>query len=315
MSSSWNNETSITFIEAIRLRPCLWDNTHIEYRNRNLKKDEWSAISTEFGITSEEAQKKPKKEIRVEVSQDSSWFAFKTMIFLKDVDDPDPGKDSDSQLDKNKTPEGEICNPIQSNLPPPTTSIVAQKKKKRNDEDERYETACLVMDDIRKKLNNKTISFGNHVNEKLMTYSDFVRNQVEYKISTILYEADMGYYDRSTSRNGSSTYSSYQYSPQTELVQSPLPSPDTETNIWYISCTIEKSARNTFSNNQNNYSSQTSSSSNAYTFTPLSQTSTVLEQYNKKYEILVSKTIGNTNENSTEIAYDSAQMYSEPFSR
>lgn len=114
MSCSWNNETIINFIETIRLRVCLWDNTDAEYRNRQLKKDEWKAVATEFGISAEEAQKKFKNlrtyfnnEIKKAekrqrsgsgASQESNWFAFKTMLFLKDVDDPDPGKDSESQV-------------------------------------------------------------------------------------------------------------------------------------------------------------------------------------------------------------------------
>lgn len=141
------------------------------------------------------------------------------------------------------------------------------------------------MNEVRKKINTTTLSFGNHVNEKLLTYSDFVRNQVEYKISTILYEADMGYYDRPVRQIGSSNSSSYQYSPQTALIPSPLPSPHAESNN---SCITPAPS-------------------------PQLSTLTVCDN-NKEYQILVSTAVQNTTDNNlTEIEYDTTDINSEPF--
>lgn len=152
-------------------------------------------------------------------------------------------------------------------------------------------------------MNTTTLSFGNHVNEKLLTYSDFVRNQVEYKISTILYEADMGYYDRPVRRIGSSNSSSYPYSPQAELIPSPLPSPHAESNKSCITHTVGKP----------DYSSHSSFARDTSAPSPQSSTLTVRDN-NKDYQILVSTAVQNTTDNNlTEIGYDTTDIYSEPF--
>lgn len=64
-------------------------------------------------------------------------------------------------------------------------------KKKKTIEDYRYRDACEVMEAVKPKISTTSLAFGEHVNQKLLTYSQYVRNQVEYKISSILYEADM----------------------------------------------------------------------------------------------------------------------------
>lgn len=84
------------------------------------------------------------------------------------------------------------------------------------------------MEAVKQKISTKSLAFGEHVNQKLLTYSQYVRNQVEYKISAILYEADMGYYDeRSRSSVSGKQYSSSPSvsSSYRQRVYSPAPSP------------------------------------------------------------------------------------------
>lgn len=114
-------------------------------------------------------------------------------------------------------------------LPPKTPSV----KKKKNIIDDRYRDACEVMEAVKKKTTTKSLAFGEHVNQKLLTYSQHVRNQVEYKISSILYEADMGFYNERNRTSASSPsvsspycqHNKYNFSASSPLSPESAPTP------------------------------------------------------------------------------------------
>ncbi|WP_445973951.1 hypothetical protein, partial [Klebsiella pneumoniae] len=45
---SWANEKIFDFVNAIHIRPELWDVEHANYRNRFVKKDGWEAVAAEL---------------------------------------------------------------------------------------------------------------------------------------------------------------------------------------------------------------------------------------------------------------------------
>ncbi|CAG5034947.1 unnamed protein product [Parnassius apollo] len=239
-SLSWNNEKIINFIDAVRLHPCLWDNKSPDFKDRLLKKDEWTAIGLQFEISHNEAVKKfknlrtyfnneikkleKKQKSGSGAFQESNWFAFKSLLFLKGTDEADSGLETKTKSEVDTNADDTIT--FNPELPPPSKSPSAKKKKPI--EDDRCRDACEVMEAVKQKISTKSLAFGEHVNQKLLTYSQYVRNQVEYKISSILYEADMGYYDeRSRSNVSGKQYSSSPSvsSSYRQRVYSPAPSP------------------------------------------------------------------------------------------
>lgn len=154
--------------------------------------------------------------------------------------------------------------------------------------------------------------FRNHVNEKLLTYSNFVRNQVEYKISTILYEADMGYYDKPLFHIGSNSSSSYQYSPPTEVIPSPLPSPRIESSTSSINHAVHPFGKDTSHitclDKCPNNSSRFDSTLDIPATSP--QTSTGF-----RYETFVSETVANENSLAGSAGTTFSTDIYQPFSR
>lgn len=83
-------------------RPILWDQTQSNYKNKYKKNDAWSEISEVMGVEKVEIEKKMKnligqfyrecKRMKSGAGTDevveSKWFAFKSLMFLKDKNKP-----------------------------------------------------------------------------------------------------------------------------------------------------------------------------------------------------------------------------------
>lgn len=109
---TWSNEKILSFINSIYLRPELWDMEENSYQDRNLKKDSWQAIATEYAITTQEAykkfrslrtyakneQKKMHKSSGSAGSKTVKWFAYNAMSFILFRDIPDTGMDSENTI-------------------------------------------------------------------------------------------------------------------------------------------------------------------------------------------------------------------------
>jgi hypothetical protein len=76
------------------------------------------------------------------------------------------------------------------------------------------DTAVKIINDASLRCKNPYSGFGEHVANKLATYDNYTRSQAEFKISKILYEADMQALSTQTTSSSQSTYSSVP-SPQT----------------------------------------------------------------------------------------------------
>lgn len=87
----------------------------------------------------------------------------------------------------------------------PSTSGVKQNRKRVQDRrvDEAYE---IMKQTVAKKANkNKNYIFGEYVATKLDAYSDRCRNVVQHLINNIIFDADMGKFDISSSLASSKT--------------------------------------------------------------------------------------------------------------
>jgi len=113
----WTNENSLKLIELYRDRPVLWDCRLSDYKNRNKRADALLEISVSFGVTKEEVERKLKnlvshfsREIKKEKSSAKSgaggdvyksrWFAFDSMMFLRDRNEPRGMADTEEKVRK-----------------------------------------------------------------------------------------------------------------------------------------------------------------------------------------------------------------------
>lgn len=98
----WSKEMVSQLIDLYHERPVLWDQTSPHFKNKFKKNDAWSEISTILNIEKNEAEKKMKncicqfyRECKKEKSgsgadevYNTKWFAFKSLMFLKDKNKP-----------------------------------------------------------------------------------------------------------------------------------------------------------------------------------------------------------------------------------
>lgn len=93
----WHNESIIDFLNAIRIRPELWNVNSERYKDRDLKKNSWAELAPRFSVTPEEACRKFKC-LRTYAKQDEkirktgsskrgTWFAYDAISFLLSPDD------------------------------------------------------------------------------------------------------------------------------------------------------------------------------------------------------------------------------------
>jgi hypothetical protein len=114
---------------------------------------------------------------------------------------------------------------IESEAPPTVVPTQQPSGKKRKDlpsseEQLAVDTAVNIINDASLRCKNPYSGFGEHVTNKLATYDNYTRSQVEFKISKIFYEADM---QTLSTQNVSSSHSTY------SNVTSPQNFDDTET--------------------------------------------------------------------------------------
>lgn len=95
----WSNDLTLQLIELYREKGCLWDPTDNTYKLRNAKADAWNELGVAFKCSAAEVKKKMdsllasfrrerQRQIKSGAGADevynSSWFAFKSMVFLMD---------------------------------------------------------------------------------------------------------------------------------------------------------------------------------------------------------------------------------------
>ena len=102
---------------------------------------------------------------------------------------------------------------IESEASPTSLPLQQPSGRKRkglpsSEEQLAVDTAVKIINDASLRCKNPYSGFGEHVANKLATYDNYTRSQVEFKISKILYEADMQTLaTQSLSSSSQSTYS------------------------------------------------------------------------------------------------------------
>ncbi|CAH1976712.1 unnamed protein product [Acanthoscelides obtectus] len=219
--TNWTNEKTLHLINAIHLRPELWDVDNVLYKDKNRKKDGWNAIATELEISSDEAYKKfrslrtyvkneakksSKKSGSGANSKDSTWFAFQAMQFILARDTPNDGMDTenmrqavhqDSDVDQSEesqeSPEPQENTDTMEPLPKPVNvSRVVKKKPSKYipNHEAAYADALNIIEESKSNRRNPYSSFCDHIATKMNSYDKLICNEVEFKISKILYKAD-----------------------------------------------------------------------------------------------------------------------------
>ena len=102
---------------------------------------------------------------------------------------------------------------IESEASPTLSPLQQPSGRKRkglpsSEEQLAVDTAVKIINDASLRCKNPYSGFWEHVANKLATYDNYTRSQVEFKISKILYEADMQTLaTQSLSSSSQSTYS------------------------------------------------------------------------------------------------------------
>ncbi|XP_077288978.1 uncharacterized protein LOC143913197 [Arctopsyche grandis] len=250
---NWSNEKTLNFINDIYLRPELWNVEAIDYKEKDKKKNSWTYISEKYEISCNEAYKKF-KSLRTYVNSEqrkiekktissggskvkSSWFAFNAMSFVLSRDVPDKGMDS-QDVQNNATQvtlqtdgrgprlaENNIAETIKNeenvNTEEVDYCLTPSKKKRKLDVKLRNSEPILLARarQIIKNMKQRNIysSFGEHIAQKLCSYDKRTRVEVEFKISQLLYEADIKVLRPTPSYNNYSSGYSDVVSPNKEL--------------------------------------------------------------------------------------------------
>ncbi|KAL1498374.1 hypothetical protein ABEB36_009182 [Hypothenemus hampei] len=246
----WTQENALKLISLYENKQLLWKANNPHYFNKFKKQDAWEDIAREMGITNEECKKKMSsllaslrrertkmKKVRVQgkVGRDeiyeSSWFAFNSMKFLWDKDIPktrlntiEDTEDIDNpnsqvSIVEEAMSDADLSNDLEPEKMPPPTTLASKNRKKQKIQDDRLDKAFKILETstASSKQEDECDVFGKLVTKKLQTYSPLVRSHVQEEIMSIIFRADRGTYNfSSTSRPSFHNFSSenlYQQQP------------------------------------------------------------------------------------------------------
>ncbi|KAK5647823.1 hypothetical protein RI129_002715 [Pyrocoelia pectoralis] len=241
----WSNDKVLKLIEAYRERPVLWDSTDAYYKNRNRKEDAWAELANmlDTNDTSEikkkiqsllasfrrEKQKlKPTSGMGTEEVYNTKWFAFSSLLFLKDKNKPretqdtetgvnDPFEDYSQQENTEEVGTTEdMNNDVQQSavdeengieeIPEDKNTKLQEPKRKQSTyptkiskkekfkEDPRITEAYSVLSTFKQNTRDDCCVYGEHVGLKLRSYDTQTRAIVQHHLNNILFNADMGMY-------------------------------------------------------------------------------------------------------------------------
>uniref|UniRef100_A0A1B6MSW9 MADF domain-containing protein n=1 Tax=Graphocephala atropunctata TaxID=36148 RepID=A0A1B6MSW9_9HEMI len=241
MRTRWTYERILEMIEEYRLRPCLWNPSHPQYKLMTKKEDAWQSLSQLFEISSEEVKMrmrsllaslrreraKERKKSRVGEVYRSTWFAFDSLSFLRERFMDKDAKAIEEQAES--LHEDIIIDCTDSSFmkcgngglgsnpssPTPTQSTICRDRdsgaarrtgsssKRRKFDPELIETTENVSDKFNlmntfplQTVKTTTEIFAEYVAAKLRGYPEYTRNVVQHKINNILFDADIGKYDK-----------------------------------------------------------------------------------------------------------------------
>lgn len=112
----WSNDSVLQLINAYRIRPVLWNSLDSYYKNKNKKEDAWRELADMLNTDIAEIKKKMQSLLAsfrrerqklktisgmgAEEVYDTKWFAFKSLLFLKDKNQPVETQDTEGNVSK-----------------------------------------------------------------------------------------------------------------------------------------------------------------------------------------------------------------------
>ncbi|CAH1113552.1 unnamed protein product [Psylliodes chrysocephalus] len=239
----WSNDSVLQLINAYRIRPVLWNSLDSYYKIKNKKEDAWRELADMLNTDIAEIKKKMQSLLAsfrrerqklktisgmgAEEVYDTKWFAFKSLLFLKDKNQPVETQDTEgnnenesiemtqdedleesSDRDLNETISNENHADHEAIIPKRKQFVSPkriQKKKLKPNEDPRVTDAYAVMTDLKSNISAQTKDgcsvYGEYIGFKLRSYNSYTRAIVEHHINTIIYNADMGFYAPNNNSN------------------------------------------------------------------------------------------------------------------
>lgn len=235
----WSNTLVLKLIDLYRERPCLWNPSDNEYKSKKRKLEAWCQLGDALQCEPVEVKKKIDSLLSSfrrerQKPETTCWFAFKRMQFLMDKFEgkqttPTEVMNNIVFIDKavndlpeeseeyNSNHESEELSVVSPPIERRTPSFTSPQMYKRS-----LNKVCRV-DETCNKLKptcaNKRFSrddstiYGEHIAAKHRKYNEHTKNVVEHLISNILFNADMGKYEKSH-QNTMNIQSTTLYSPQ-----------------------------------------------------------------------------------------------------
>ncbi|XP_076301939.1 uncharacterized protein LOC143220087 [Lasioglossum baleicum] len=202
----WSDEKCLELISFYNKMEILWQAKHLQHYNKQKKQDAWEEIGRRDDI------------------YESSWFAFKAMLFMQDKDEPRKRLNTLQENDSYETLEEREAPPVvvvdspltpeyQSQTPPSSRPKAPRKNKKRVNE-ERMDKAFSILETMHSGRQDETEHdiFGKLVASKLKRYSPHVSSTVQEELMKVLFKADRGLYNIHTPSQPSTHTPSHQLS-------------------------------------------------------------------------------------------------------
>ncbi|KAF5288620.1 hypothetical protein FQR65_LT11991 [Abscondita terminalis] len=220
----WDNELVLQLIDEYEKFPILWDGKNKDHFCRNKKNDAWAKIASNLELEVFEVKQKinsllgsfrrekakGKRSVGAGKGSDgiykSKWFAFAKMSFLLNKNEiqatVQTKVENFDQMQlytqvENKDHDNVVHTVVPENLPTQILPSGPPKKKiKTVTGDLRSEEAYEVKNASLKPSADALSTYGQHIVNKLRTYTKTTQIEVEHAINSILYNADKGLYDR-----------------------------------------------------------------------------------------------------------------------
>ncbi|KOC59506.1 hypothetical protein WH47_09028 [Habropoda laboriosa] len=192
-------------VNVYKKKEVLWNPQHCEYHQKNKRNDSWQEVADELSaiiqkpvpaleckrkmdtfLSSFRRERVKKRKISETTEGDSdrshgaTWFLFDALSFL---------------IDKEvirRPPKNPVSNRDEPNANPPLSKVSGSKQS----EDDRTEK---LLKSVKTPNEDECYSYGMFVANKLKRYSAHTRSAVQHAMSNILYNADMGHYNQSSS--------------------------------------------------------------------------------------------------------------------
>ncbi|XP_014288908.1 uncharacterized protein [Halyomorpha halys] len=227
----WDNSECLKLIDKYREHRCLWDPRFDQYKNPFKREEAWKTIAWAMNRDVREIKKKMDSLLgsfrrerqrafgvkKTEPSSDykTKWFAYQSMKFLLfkykprcilqhthvDFEEPEDVVESQMTIEDHQP----STSSIKKELTPPhweeyQPTPENKPKKRKIMEDPWVDEAYKILKSGLTYEKDSSAVFGEYVASKHRQYSAFTKSTVEHLINNILYQADIGKYDKPNSQ-------------------------------------------------------------------------------------------------------------------